>query len=394
MRSQMAKIDYPAILEEAWRQHLAPREPDAPTFISLFAGCGGSSLGYSMAGYRELLAVEWDDNAVATFKLNFPDVLVYHGDICKLTAERCLEMAGLQSGELDLLDGSPPCQGFSTAGKRQMADKRNQLYMEFVRLLRGLRPRAFVMENVSGLVKGKMKLVFADIMREMKASGYEVQCKLLNAMYFGVPQSRRRLIWIGVREDLKGKASFPGAQCRPVTVGEALPHVKSITWDPHGQFTPSVYRAGDCLGVVTKSAAYQWEVEPKSDISRFAIGDERDRLKPGEQSGRYFNLVKPALDEPCPTLMKTGGTLSAASIVHPTEKRKFSVAELKRIGAFPDEFRMAGGYGGAWAAIGNGVPPLFMRAVASYVADLLVQVDGHVHQVGGVKACGKVSMEY
>ena len=100
----MAQIDYKAILDEAWQQHLAERKPDAPTFISLFAGCGGSSLGYSMAGYRELLAIEWNDNAVATFELNFPDVPIYHGDIHNLSAEQCLEMTGLQPGELDLLD--------------------------------------------------------------------------------------------------------------------------------------------------------------------------------------------------------------------------------------------------------------------------------------------------
>jgi len=158
----MAKVDYQAILEAAWHQHLAPRESDAPTVISTFAGCGGSSLGYSMAGFRELLAVEWDDNAVATFRLNFPDVPVYHGDIAKLTIEECLQLAGVGPGELDVLDGSPPCQGFSTAGKRQLEDSRNWLFREYVRLLRGLKPRVFVMENVSGMVKGKMKLVFAE----------------------------------------------------------------------------------------------------------------------------------------------------------------------------------------------------------------------------------------
>ncbi len=86
--------DYPAYLEAAWLQHLAPRAEDAPTVISTFAGAGGSSLGYSMAGFRELLAVEWDDNAVATFKLNFPDVPVYHGDIAKLTVEEVLQRTG------------------------------------------------------------------------------------------------------------------------------------------------------------------------------------------------------------------------------------------------------------------------------------------------------------
>ena len=203
MRTVLSKIeDYPAHLEACWREHLAPRAPNAPTLISLFAGCGGSSLGYSMAGYRELLAVEWDDHAVATFRLNFPDVPVYHGDIAKLSVDECLRLAGIGPEELDVLDGSPPCQGFSTAGKRKMDDGRNQLFREYVRLLRGLRPKVLVMENVSGMVKGKMKLIFAEILRELKESGYHVSARLMNAMYYGVPQSRQRMIFIGVREDL------------------------------------------------------------------------------------------------------------------------------------------------------------------------------------------------
>lgn len=196
------KYDYIASLESAWADHLKPREPGAPTVISLFAGGGGSSLGYSMAGYRELLAVEWDANAVATFKLNFPGVKVCQIDISKLPAELCLKLAGIQPGELDVLDGSPPCQGFSTAGKRLLDDPRNGLFKEYVRLLRGLKPKAFVMENVSGMVKGKMKLVFAEILKELKASGYVVKARVLNAMYFGVPQSRERMIFIGIRDDL------------------------------------------------------------------------------------------------------------------------------------------------------------------------------------------------
>jgi DNA (cytosine-5)-methyltransferase 1 len=170
--------------------------------ISLFAGCGGSSLGYSMAGYRELLAVEWDDHAVETFKLNFPDVPIWHGDIAELSVEECLRIAKLNPGELDVLDGSPPCQGFSTAGKRRMNDGRNQLFKEYVRLLRGLKPKVLVMENVSGMVKGKMRLIFVEILRELKSSGYHVSARLMNAMYYGVPQSRQRMIFIGVREDL------------------------------------------------------------------------------------------------------------------------------------------------------------------------------------------------
>ena len=199
--------DYLAFLEACWQEHKKPRAADAPTVISLFAGCGGSSLGYSMAGFRELLAVEWDGHAVATFKANFPDVPVYHGDIAKLSVEEILRTTGLQPGELDVLDGSPPCQGFSTAGRRKMDDGRNQLFREYIRLLRGLQPKVLVMENVSGMVKGKMKLIFVEILRELKDSGYHVSARLMNAMYYGVPQSRQRMIFVGVRQDLWEKLS-------------------------------------------------------------------------------------------------------------------------------------------------------------------------------------------
>jgi len=199
-------------LEALWAAHLAPREPDAPTFVSLFAGCGGSSLGYSAAGYRELLAVELDPKAAEVFRLNFPDVPVHVGDVRELPVDKATESAGLSGpGELDLLDGSPPCQGFSLAGKRRFWDPRNELYNEFVRFLEGLEPKAFVMENVPGMAKGKMKAVFADAMRKLKNAGYKVKCGILDARWYGVPQERERLIWIGVREDLGTEPSLPPA---------------------------------------------------------------------------------------------------------------------------------------------------------------------------------------
>src|SRR3990167_8578328 len=164
--------DYLNILEAAWQDHLKPKESDAPTVVSLFAGCGGSSLGYSMAGFRELLAVEWDANAAECLRANFPDVEVYHGDVTKLEGEEALYLTGLVPGQLDVLDGSPPCQGFSTAGRRQTDDPRNGLFREYVRLLGVFKPRAFVMENVSGMVKGKMRLLFVEILEELKKAGY------------------------------------------------------------------------------------------------------------------------------------------------------------------------------------------------------------------------------
>jgi len=343
---------YLDILDEAWKQHLAPREPGAPTVISTFAGAGGSSLGYSMAGFRELLAVEWDDNAVATFKLNFPDVPVYHGDIAKLSVEECMKLARLTGpGELDVLDGSPPCQGFSTAGKRQLDDPRNSLAMEFIRLLRGLKPKAFVMENVSGMVKGKMKLVFAEIMQELKASEYQVTCRLMNAKWFQVPQSRERLIWIGIREDLEIEPEHPGAEHRLITISEAISDA-------------------DISGVPSFDDRYA-QLWPKVPIPK------GERLKSAAHMiiGKGFtSCVKPNPYNVSPTLSKVQTGRGFATIAHWAEARALSIGEAKRIGAFPDSMRLIGTYSEQWASIGNSVPPLFMRAIALHVRGLLEQV--------------------
>ena len=373
--NMLRQIDnYPAYLDAAWQQHLAPRKPDAPTVISTFAGAGGSSLGYSMAGYRELLAVEWDNNAAETFRLNFPGVPVYHGDICKLSVEECMRLAGLtEAGQLDVLDGSPPCQGFSTAGKRDMSDDRNQLFREYVRLLRGLQPKVFVMENVSGMVKGKMKLIFAEIMRELKASGYVVSARLLNAMYFNVPQSRERLIFIGVREDLGIAPSHPKAESRPYSIRDALPHIAALRFESLGVEPSRVFDvATEPMCTIRNAGGGQqtryYVSDCEADISRFAIGDEWSRLRPGEKSDKYLSLIRADANKPCPTITKTGGTVSAASVTHPSEKRKFYAWELKRLASFHDEFKLAGGYKDAWDRIGNSVPPLFMRSIAGHVS--------------------------
>ena len=177
------------------------KTPGKPTVVSTFAGGGGSSLGYHQAGFEELLAVEWDDDAVQTLRDNFPDLPIYHGDIYALSVEECMSLAGIKKGDLDVLDGSPPCQGFSTTGKRNFTDPRNTLFGEFVRLLEGLKPKVFVMENVKGMIKGAMKQIFLQIMAALRGAGYHVEAQVLNAKFYGVPQSRERVIFIGVRKD-------------------------------------------------------------------------------------------------------------------------------------------------------------------------------------------------
>lgn len=329
-------IDYPAHLEAMWQKAIAPREPDAPTVVSTFAGGGGSLTGYMMAGYRDLLAVEWDDNAVATLRANYPDLDIYHGDIAKLTVDEVLRRTGLQPGELDILDGSPPCQGFSTAGKRIMDDPRNQLFREYIRLLRGLRPKVFVMENVSGMVKGKMKLLFAEILKELKASGYRVSAKLLNAMYFHVPQSRERMIFIGVRDDLGIEPSHPGAEARPVTVREAIAGCNEVLVPPDWRpFNLNLW----------------------------------SRQKPGQSGigGKYFNHVRMDFGKPSPTIPKSTVFGGFAGLSHCTIPRSLNIGEIMRLGSIPDCYLLYGNYESRLNRIGNSVPPLFMEAIARHI---------------------------
>lgn len=335
----LKKIDYLPFLETCWQEHLQPKPASAPTVISLFAGCGGSSLGYSMAGFRELLAVEWDNNAVETFKLNFSEVPVYYGDICKLSIEECLQLAGIKPGELDILDGSPPCQGFSTAGKRILEDDRNQLFREYVRLLRGLKPKVFVMENVSGMVKGKMKLIFAEIMRELKASGYRVSARLLNAMYFNVPQSRQRLIFIGVRDDLGIEPSHPKAESRPVTVNQC-------DYQDDGLFDGIMLQRW-----LNIKQGHNFEDLPKQLRTSGFFSNAFRKLHPNKPS---FTLPK----EP---------NFTTGTFLHWDKPRYINLVELKRIGSYPDLFKFVGGEKNIHNRIGNSVPPLFMRSIANHI---------------------------
>jgi len=287
---------------------------DGFTYMSVFAGCGGSSLGYKQAGGVGLAAVEFDAAAAETYRLNFPGVPVVERDVREVTAEELLEVAGIGPGELDILDGSPPCQGFSTAGKREMGDARNDLSWEFARLIEGMQPRAFVMENVSGLVKGKMRLMFREIMLRLKATGYAVKCKLLNAKWFGVPQSRERLIWVGVRPDVRAEPSHPRAQRRPVSLRTV------------------------CSDVM---ASRSMDVNPWIPSNR-----------------------------PCCTLTRT--PYRRLFLLADKMTREPTEMELKMIGSFPAEFRFQNKFY-AWRQIGDSVPPKFMEAVARHVAGLLAQ---------------------
>jgi len=419
------------------------------TAISTFSGCGGSSLGYKMAGFRVLWASEFIPAAQDVYRLNHPDTILDTRDIRDVRPEEILEAIGLERGALDLLDGSPPCASFSTAGKREAGwgevkpysdthQRVDDLFFEYARILEGLQPRVFVAENVSGLVKGKAKGYFKQILAALKACGYNVRAKLLDAQWLGVPQMRQRVIFMGVRNDLGLEPAYPTPLSYRYSVREALPWIisqgdnggfgggamreavqpsptigtgtqagnvryppslvdaekpmptiqagagasTSTSWGHGSCIVPRFYRdnrgafgnGGDITDqpsptVLSNTVGSHWVVEPESSMDGYAVGKEWDKLKPGGQSDKYFQLVRAPLDGPSQTVTQRGGDTTVGSVPHPTERRKFSIAELKRICAFPDDFQLTGTYSQQWERLGRAVPPVMMYHIAKAIRE-------------------------
>jgi DNA (cytosine-5)-methyltransferase 1 len=274
--------------------------------ISTFAGGGGSSLGYKMAGFKELLAIELDGNAVETFKLNF-DCPIWQKDILEVKGKDILEFCNIKKGELDILDGSPPCQGFSMVGNRNVNDNRNDLFKEYVRLIKELSPKVFVMENVPGMIKGKMKGRFIEIMNNFKSLDYNVKCKLLNAKYYNVPQSRERLIFIGIRKDLKKFPIFPNPNNKIITVKKAFEKVKNKTYS--------------------------------KSIIGYCQEKEYPKIKQGKTgiNGKYFQTSRLDWRKPSRTILKSTTWAGFSGLIHPDENRDITIDECKRLTSFPDK---------------------------------------------------------
>lgn len=330
--------------------------------VSTFSGGGGSCLGYRMAGYHVLWANEFVEEAQRTYRANHPGTILDTRDIRQVTPESILEAIGMKQGEIDLFDGSPPCCAFSTAGKREKgwgqarsySDGKKQqienLFFEYIRILDGLKPKTFVAENVSGLVKGTGLGYFKEFLREMKKCGYRVKAQLLNAKWLGVPQSRERLIFIGVREDLNVDPVYPKPE----------------------PFFYSIREAFD--GLVIDEEQRKMLLESAKKASWYKIAEQfpknPNRIWSGEDicgKGKKFNLVRYPLYSPVGTLCQSHGQAGVYGTIHSSEIRKYTINELKRLTSIPDDFILTGDYSQQYERLARMVPPVMMKHIAETI---------------------------
>lgn len=308
-------------------------------YVDLFAGGGGLSCGFNMAGLEGIAAVEFDKAAVSTYVTNFSHPVV-SGDITltatknelySIVRERCGD------GTIDILAGGPPCQGFSMAGKRNPADPRNRLYIDYMEIVKHLKPGYVVMENVEGMKSMDKGVVVTKILSDLRELGYDVECHVLNAAGYGVAQYRERLIFIGNRYGAKNL--FPAPFVSPdnyVTVTDAisdLAHASECAVFSH------VY--------TNHSAEYVARIH---------------RLRPGDRlSEKYRGTLRRLYpDRPSFTVTYSKGSCD----IHPVCDRVLTPRELARLQSFPDDFLFCGSKGDQGKIIGNAVPPLMAKAIA------------------------------
>lgn len=326
-------------------------KPNGLTVASLFCGCGGSSLGYRMAGYKILYAVDFHKHAVKQYKLNAADyTIVEERDITKMDGEELQLQMFINGGELDVLDGSPPCQTFSTSNTMQstsekLNDEKSDLFMDFARILKQIQPRTFIAENVSGMIRGAAKGAFKKILQALIDCGYQVECRLLDSQWLGVAQARRRVIFVGVRNDLKMDPVHPSPLPYNYSIKEALPEIAKAIKDNGGKFP----------------------MEPRDKNVKTKTDRIQALLRPGETHHKHFSYQRAHPDRPAPCIIK------ATKAVHPFENRLFTVRELKRLCSYPDDFKMDGSNSQQTQRLGNSVPPLMMRAIAETLRDKVLK---------------------
>lgn len=344
--------------------------------IDIFSGCGGLSYGFELAGFDVILGIDNDEAALSSFKHNHKNSSILLGDISILSYEDVRSVIG--DTNVDVIVGGPPCQGMSLSGPRQFHDPRNRLYLSFIQKVKEFRPKAFVIENVPGLLglfKGQIK---ENILDEFEQLGYDVKYELLLASDYGVPQNRKRVFFVGFLKELNVDFSFPspttlfdhekvsayGATSdlpklsNPFDLGEELQNYISPPLNSYQEFmrqnSSNVYNH-----ISTKHSE-----QTRNVISLVPEGGNYKDLPEEYRGTRKFNVAwtRYHSEKPTPTI-DTGHRHH----FHYKENRVPTVRENARFQSFPDTFIFMGNKTQQYRQVGNAVPPLLAYEIAKKI---------------------------
>lgn len=371
--------------------------------VSLFSGAMGLDLGLDSTGRFELLAcVEVVPVFCETIRKNVSagrisgNPLVLERDIADLSVDEFTELTGIRSGEIDLLVGGPPCQSFSTAGKRKtVQDPRGSLLWDFLRFVEGLRPKFFLMENVRGLLSaalrhrviaerperggpplrdeeepGSVVRLFANELQKIKGDPYHMDCFEVNAVNYGAPQLRERALFIGNCYNIK--VDFPTPTHGPVDSSSDM-FVNSLKpWRTLGDVIGNISDVKVGLDFSPRKKHFLAKVPPGSNWRSLPIEAQKESMgkawyAKGGRSGWWRRLT---FDLPCPTLV-TMPNHASTSLCHPTETRALSVKEYARIQEFPEDWEVCGTPSQQYAQIGNAVPTRLGAVAGSVLSSAL-----------------------
>lgn len=381
--------------------------------IDLFAGAGGLSCGLGMAGFSPILANELVEAHANTYQKNHQDTQVVIGDVRQVCEANLKRRLGLKKGELDLLAGGPPCQGFSVnAPIRDLDDERNHLFKDYLRVASELLPKAILIENVPGIVSLGKGTVVQQIYKELEALGYSVDHRILYAGHYGVPQTRFRTIIIAIKGQVKvtfpepeynskAVANFAGARelCLSVpplfaqellpqtTVHDALSDLPEIESGSNNEPMKYVKKAeGSYQKVLRKGSELVYNHScnglgkvnlerlkyiPQggnwTDIPHDMLPKGMQRARRSDHTKRYGRLHPNGL---CSTIL-TKCDPHWGAFIHPEQDRVLSVREAARIQSFPDTYHFYGSMQQQYEQVGNAVPPFLARKIGERIASLI-----------------------
>ncbi len=338
-------------------------------FIDLFSGCGGLSYGLEMAGHKCLLGVDANAEALKTFEANHRQAKIYCGDIKTLSEKKMTQLIG--STKIDMVVGGPPCQGFSTVGKGKVEDERNQLFREFVRVVKLTSPKIIIFENVTGIVAKKNKDILKLIFRQFEKLGYQMDARVLSSEEFGVPEKRRRTIIMGVKG---GECLFPEithgerAKNKLVTVGEIFKNLKTRSGKifNHDLKTAQIKKVEDRerLNFIPAGEGIRYEEDEKKYLpKKLWFGVDWNKIR--EKRFRQTRLQRLPLNAPAPTILT-----ARTSYYHPIESRYLTVREAAACQSFPNEFVFHGSLTSQFRQIGNAVPPLLAKVIGEKIKEI------------------------